>query len=717
MSRLRRVATMGLAEIGNRGRQESFKWIDRIRLDDNQARDPLAELRVHAPALAGPGAALMLLKTAVPSRFFLCCAAESMDALRRRFPDTVRQIQIDAERLHAGEFDLLGYRGLRFGNPIDWQLDPVHNRRSPMLHWSRINALDPATVGDSKVVWELNRHQWIVRLAQAFVLTGDERHADAATGAIDRWLTANPTGFGINWASSLEVSMRLMAWTWVLMLLRDVIAEPLAVRMLASIHAHATHVQKYLSHYFSPNTHLTGEALGLFYAGVLFPEFRNAETWRATGATTLIEQADKQISDDGVYFEQSTCYQRYTCEIYLQFLALADRNGIAVPDRTREHVIRMVDFLVAIRRPDGTLPAIGDADGGDLLPLVPRASDDFRGVFAVAAAAFGRSDFAWAAGDLTPEVAWLMGAAGVDRFTRIAPSRPSTAPSRVFTSGGYAVLRSSWERDAHQMIVDIGPLGAYGHGHADLLSIQCSIFGEPCLVDAGTFAYTAEPEWRDYFRSTAAHSTLRVDGENQALPNGPFNWRQRPRAVLREWHSTPEFDFVDAEHNAFVALKRPVIHRRRAIFVKPDFWILVDDLLGFGTHSAELAFHFAPLQVALGTGAIARAETGSGAALWIIPFGTGDVDAAIALGDEAPIRGWHSPDYGRRTAAPTLTYTLSAPLPTRIVTVLLPDRDRLAAPPAIHLLRDRSGLPNGVRVTQPNVGVRFDGPGVEIERG
>ena len=68
-------------------------------------------------------------------------------------------------------------------------------------------------------------------------------------------------------------------------------------------------------------------------------------------------------------------------------------------------------------------------------------------------------------------------------------------------------MRSRWNRDAHQMIVDVGPLGcpvSGGHGHADLLSIQCSIFGEPCLVDAGNYCYTPEAQWRDHFRSTAA---------------------------------------------------------------------------------------------------------------------------------------------------------------------------------------------------------------------
>lgn len=716
LSKLRRVAGMGLVEIRNRGRQESFKWIDRIRLDDSRVPDPLAALRRHAPELAGPRAVLELLNERVPARFFACCATGGIDVVKQQFPETVREILIAADRLQGGEFDLLGYRGLRFGNPIDWHLDPVHARRSPLAHWSRIDALDPASVGDSKVVWELNRHQWIVRLAQAFALTGDRRHAAAATQAIDQWLDANPPGFGINWSSSLEVAMRLMSWSWVLMLLRDEIESRIAVRMLASIHAHASHVQKYLSHYFSPNTHLTGEALGLFYAGTLFPEFRDAERWRATGASTLIEQADKQISDDGVYFEQSTCYQRYTCDIYLHFLALAARNGADVPERTREHVIRMVDFLVALRRPDGTMPAIGDADGGSLMPLAPRAADDFRGVLAVAGAMFERADFVGAGGDSAPEVAWLLGADGVDALTRTGAAGPVGALSRVFTSGGYAVMRTDWGSGAHQMIVDIGPVGAYGHGHADLLSIQCSIFGEPCLVDAGTFDYTAEPEWRDYFRGTSAHSTVTIDGQNQARSNGPFNWRQRPRATLREWQSTPDFDLVDAEHNAFVALNTPVIHRRRVLFVKPDFWLVVDDLLGYGVHSADLRFHFAPLPVAL-RGTTARAETGNGCALWVVPFGNVEVEASIACGQTAPIRGWHSPDYGRRMPAPTLTYSWSAALPARVLTVLYPDRQRRTAPPQIHLLHDRAGLPIGVRVEQPRVAVRIDGPGAAIERG
>ena len=63
---------------------------------------------------------------------------------------------------------------------------------------------------------------------------------------------------------------------------------------------------------------------------------------------------------------------------------------------------------------------------------------------------------------------------------------------------------------------------------------------------------------------------------------------RKPRVKLREWHSTPEFDFLDAEHNGYLSLADPVGHRRRVIFVKPGYWILVDDLLARPAISSTL---------------------------------------------------------------------------------------------------------------------------------
>src|SRR5207249_4717018 len=113
--------------------------------------------------------------------------------------------------------------------------------------------------------------------------------------------------------------------------------------VLEGLAAHAAHVGRYLSEYFSPNTHLTGEALGLLYAGVLLPEHPEARSWRERGAAILEREVARQVLTDGVYFEQATCYQRYTVEIYLHFLILARGASIVVSPDVDTAVERMLD--------------------------------------------------------------------------------------------------------------------------------------------------------------------------------------------------------------------------------------------------------------------------------------------------------------------------------------------------------------------------------------
>jgi hypothetical protein len=684
--RLRKLRTMPASEIAYRSWQEASKWVGRIS-PATVAIDPATWLLSRAPAMADPDAALSIVREQLPQRFFEGAAdANAGVRLTSRFSDAAREIRAAADAFLDGRFDLLGYTGLSFGDPIDWHLDPVSSIRAPREHWSRIDPLDPQTVGDSKVVWELNRHQWLVRLAQAWTVSGQPHYAAACVNAIDSWRRDNPVDTGINWASSLELAYRLIAWSWVLVLIRN--APALTAEWIRSllplVWHHADHIRRYLSYYSSPNTHLTGEALGLFYAGVLFREFQDAAEWRTLGLRILLKESDRQILDDGVHFEQSTCYQVYTIEIYLHFLLLAARNGVPLPEPLPGRVSRMVEFLLNVRQPDGSIPNIGDCDGGVLLPLVRRQRQDGRGVFAAAAARFHREDFAWAAEGPAPEVFWLMGAAGQRAFDAMRSEAPHTG-SRLFASGGYAVMRTGWDRTAHHLIADAGPLGcstSSGHGHADLLSVQLAIFGEPCLVDAGTSCYTTEPEWRDTLRSTAAHNTVMVDGVSQAESAGPFRWHQRPTASIRSWESTRERDVLDAEHMAYRRLADPVSCRRRVVFVKPDYWSIADDLDGAAPHTVELTFQFAPtMRVTVADAVWVRAETPRGRVLWMRTFSSPATQLSIKCGEQNPLRGWVSSDYGRCEPAPAVVFSTRAQLPWRVVTLLIPDQAGSATPP------------------------------------
>jgi len=679
---------MPLPEIVGRGKQETSKWLDRLlsartTADSDVERDSERLIR--------------FVENSAEHFFPGVFDARLPQQLENADGDACQAILIGAHHAFHGRFDLLGYRNLNFGDPIQWQLDPLSGWRAPQVHWSRLDALDYASVGDAKVIWELNRHQWLVHLGQAWRLTGDERYAHAVVQQIRAWLRSNPTGIGINWASSLEVALRIVSWSWALLLIRDSHAvTPDFFRAIeAAVDAHGIHVERYLSYYFSPNTHLTGEALGLFYAGVVFSELKHAERWRSLGMRILVEEIDRQVHADGVYFERSTCYQRYTADVYLHFLILAGQNGIDVPGVVSERLRSLLDVLVAFRQPDGSMPSIGDGDSGRVLPLSIAPSDDYRATFSTAAVFYRDAVYAWAADHLAPESLWLLGSQAADVFEKLEKQPPATSPARILAAGGFVTMRSGFDENSHALIFDAGPLGCQfsaGHGHAALLSVQCSAFGERYLIDAGTCCYTANREVRDYFRTTAAHSTIAVDTQPQADPAGPFSWRNRCTAHLLQWAIGDTLTYADACSDAYRRLPDSVSHRRRVAFIRSRYWIIIDDLCGSDTHRVDVRFQFAPMQIRIDADGWVRATRNGKRGLLMRAFASRSFTPSVREGLRNPMEGWHSPSYGCMEPAPALVYSADVHLPVRIVTLLWPadDVDKI---PEIEVLRDSDGRP------------------------
>src|SRR5215470_10816056 len=510
---------------------------------------------------------------------------EIVGMMNRRFSDERDAIINTAEAALAGKFSLLGHVGLSFGDPpdspIDWSLDPVSGRRVPLRHWSKLHPLDPLGGGDPKVVWELNRHAHFVTLGQAYWLTNDSRFAAGFVDQVSAWIDANPVGMGINWASSLEAAFRSIAWLWAAQMLVDSgeVKPDFFARLLKSLIEHGRHIETYLSYYFSPNTHLTGEALGLFYLGLALPEMVRAGGWRDLGLRILLEQAQKQVRADGVYYEQSSYYHRYTTDFYTHLFALTLANDVKL-DRASETTIwqkleEMLDHLMWITRPDGTSPLFGDDDGGRLIKFTARAANDFRDTLAVGAAALKRGDWKYVAGAAPAEMLWMIGPEGVDCYDRLEAETPRDI-SREFRSSGYFVMRDGWRRDSSFVLIDCGPHGAAvgaGHAHSDALSIEFASRGVTWLVDPGTFVYAADAKTRDEFRSTAAHNTVMVDDQSQSIPSGPskpFSWRTTANCRLREFIEHSDAIFFQGSHDGYERLSDPVTHTRSALYLKPD---------------------------------------------------------------------------------------------------------------------------------------------------
>ncbi|HEX8163309.1 MAG TPA: alginate lyase family protein [Pyrinomonadaceae bacterium] len=686
MRKLKKLRGRGLDELVDRGAQQAAVWAERGGWS-RMARLPTDAtfFGLLAPGVfpSGPASAEGLLthfRRRAPARFFASFAdpAQTVAELRRRFGARAEAATVErARRVVAGRFDLLGLRDLSFGEPINWRLEPVARKRSPLRHWSRIPYLDAEAVGDKKITWELNRHQYFMTLGRAYWYTGDETYAETFVAHLTAWMEQNPPKLGINWASSLEVAFRAISWLWALHFFRDAraLAPDVFLRALKFLYLHARHLETYLSTYFSPNTHLSGEALGLFYLGTALPELLDAARWRARGRQILRATLDRHVRADGVYFEQSSYYHRYATDFYTHFLVLAGVGGDAPDGALRQKLASLLDHLMWITRPDGTSPLFGDDDGGRLVMLDERASNDFRAPLSTGAALCARGDYKHVAGELAEETVWLLGAAGARAFDALEPAPPA-GDARAFPSGGYYVMRDGWQPSSNYFLIDCGPHGALsnGHAHADALAFELAAHGRTLLVDPGTYTYTGSAELRDHFRGSAAHNTLTVDGEGSSAPSGPFTWRSAAAARARAWIDAGRFTFFAGEHDGYERLPTgAVAHTRSVLWLKRDYWVLRDLVASAAPHRYELHFQFAAdaapsIEAGAGGAAALREPSADDAGLEVSAFAAGG-----AWRREA---GWVSSCYGQRTPAPHFVFGVKAGGAQEFVTFLIPRRPR-----------------------------------------
>ncbi len=619
-------------------------------------------------------------------------AAAALPGVRERvfseFPGAVVEASADTARFEQGRFNLLGYCDLDFsggvskppegiGLPrppavIDWHHDPVHGRRPPLVWWSRVPFLDPA-VGDHKIIWELNRHQHFPRLARAAWLTGDPACRRTFAAHLRGWLAQNPPGMGINWSSMLELGLRSLSWLWALHLFSSHPAEEESAArddadgwipdLLAAMHAQLQQVLRNLSLYFSPNTHLTGEALALYVCGRALPELRDAAEWARAGRQVLLEQIGVQITPDGGHCERSTHYLRYTLDFYLMALAFARATADGAAGAFEEACERLAWATRRLSDENGRLPGIGDDDGGRLWPLREREPGDVRDSLAVAAILLDRPDLM--VGRLPEEPLWLLGPVPLWLRTPSSHGDRDEETAARPTEGvamGYHVARP---RPGDHLVIDAGPHGYLngGHAHADSLSIVYARGKRPLAIDPGTFTYTMSREWRDRLRSSAWHNTLTLDGRSQSVPDGPFHWRSAATAREQASERDEEYWFFEGVHDGYL----PLVHRRRVAALGSGCLVVVDTVLGTGDHRAEVHWHphetWRARQEAEDVIVLDHERGGS------CQLATPGNTPAILVADEATGLGWRSPAYGSLLPCTTVRLVAAGRLPLVLVSV------------------------------------------------
>lgn len=388
-------------------------------------------------------------------------------------------------------------------------------------------------------LWLYNLHYFDDLNAQ-----GAQARSDWHRNLIKRWIAENPPCSGNGW-EPYPTSLRMVNW----------IKWALAGNTLAELESQSLYLQaRWLSQrleWHLLGNHLLANAKALIFAGMYFSG-DEAISWLKLGRKIYEEQIPEQILADGVHFELSPMYHAIILEDVLDVLNICqaypekcDANFNKLLQSTAQNMLAAYQSLI---HPDGQISFFNDA------------------AFGICATFSQLSAYAQSL--------------GLDSTHQASSNSLERSQDLILThlnDAGYIRL----ENENACALLDLGCIGPDylpGHAHADTLSFELSVFGQRLIVNGGTSTYAGGP-LRNHERSTAAHSTVEVGGQNSSEVWGQFRVAKRAYpSHLRISNLEPGFE-VQCSHNGYQRLSSGLTHTRT--WKMFEGVLLVDDQVGF----------------------------------------------------------------------------------------------------------------------------------------
>lgn len=587
----------------------------------------------------------------------------------------------EADDVRDGWFRLFGLPAVWLGMPPDWSaLAPLSDDAPPPSldltdHWTKTDTNEVS--GDIKLLWELSRFGWVFPMVRAYRATGNRAYAEACWDLILSWRQANKPNAGAHWVSAQEVALRLMALTFAFYGLAPWLHRKATriTRLAAMILVHAGRIPPTLDYaHAQRNNHLLVEGVGLYTAGLLFPELAAANDWHRIGRGALLHALRTQVFPDGGYVQHSVNYHRLALQAATWAACLAERNHEPLPPEAIGSIRRLTRALHALVDPiDGHAPNFGPNDGA-LLRLSDGEFGDFRPAVQSASRLLdGRS--LYPAGPWDEACLWLgIGdATGRDGERLAAMAALPDAGLHLFMAGESRALLRCVRFTSRP-------------GHSDQLHFDLRVGRQPVAMDAGTYLYNAAPPWDNSLTYAGVHNTILVDGQEPMLRSGRFLWLDWAQGrVLERWQSEDgRLQAIAAQHDGFRRIG--VTHRRTVLQASPNLWLVVDDILGSGEHGARLGWLLADGRWSLRAGRLGIRYERSRAEIWFAApaalaglYRAGELVAGSRTGGEEQIKGWVAWTYADRQPALRLEVESTGPLPLRLITWLAMDGASTAA--------------------------------------
>lgn len=519
-------------------------WEDRKRIDAFRARGLLSEEEMKR-ALERLDSDRPLSISASPHRdepsddsprhgLVLASSPQwAVDSWRRQDPDWPSRAVEQASEALTDRVTLFGNR-YDLACPRAWHRDPLRSKPWPLRPHSRIRLSDPDRSGDVRMQWEPARFHHGLLLGRAWLATGDPVYPDAFLRHVDSFERGNPPFRSIHWSVGMEVAIRATALILSLEFLRG--AKPLTgewrERLTRLLLLHGLFLESHLERHplgFTTN-HTVADHAGLAVLGRYFAETSPGKRWLDLASRGLVECLQEQVLAGGAHAEASLPYGRFALEASLVAALCLDPDDAS---RLKPSLAALARHLRSACLPGG-MPFIGDGDESffppfGFPPYEERNPLDPEPVLQVAAHVTAETGLS--ARSEVEEAAFWLGVPPREPSPgsiAAAPVAPAVAPAPTVTTrdscmhlrGSGFVTFSAGPFEGVLIARGRGEGWMPTHGHNDLLSVVLDVCATPLLIDPGTGGYGWDRALRQRLRSTAAHSTLQVDDQEQSPIRG-----------------------------------------------------------------------------------------------------------------------------------------------------------------------------------------------------
>lgn len=448
--------------------------------------------------------------------------------------------------------------------------EPVHFDGE--IDWSRI------PWGDPEFVWQFNRHRFLPCLAQSYKMTGEERYAENYVRLLEDWIDRSESGENAGegpWRT-LETGIRAEVWLSSLPLILEsgAVSDGFLDKVEACMRKH----QKRLYENFQPYKYISNwgvlEACGMLLFSLVLPD---SERELAAAVKRLEDTARVQVLADGMQWEQSPMYHNEVYHCFLTAYYYGERAGVKMPEAVREAVRKMAYADYKWKKPDHTQFTQGDSDASDLRDQIT-AGAYLLGDGMLKSGGYEIMDY---------ENAWKFGCKACRSYADLKAQEPDFVSVELPFGGNY-YFRSGWEETADLLHFHCGETGG-GHGHADKLHVDLVIRGEDVLVDSGRYTYVDGRE-RFELKESPAHNTFRVDGEGFAPCESSWKYQKLCTCLKQQYYDGKTGAFVEGSHLGY--WEKGVLVNRKIIWIRPDVYVIADDMQAHGSHTYENILHF-----------------------------------------------------------------------------------------------------------------------------